>query len=128
MSEILFEDLFTHYGKRAYLHKLTDTKEVSGLNGRPTTAPDQPSDYIVTLDGETFFAEVKSSEGATSFPFKNIRPSQYRGARQQLAVGGTYLFYILRTKTGAWFRVPAKVILEWPRKSMTWVELEPYRI
>ena len=64
MSEYQFEQLFVPYGKTAYVQKLTDTKEVSGLNGRPTTAPEQPADYIVTHNGDMFYAEVKGSQVA----------------------------------------------------------------
>jgi penicillin-binding protein-related factor A (putative recombinase) len=130
MSEKKFEELFGPYGKRALLHKLTDTGEVNG--GRAKSAPiikvkSQPSDYVVTFDGTMFYAEIKSSESTTSFPFGNIRDCQMVASKRQLAAGGQYFFFILRTKVGTWFRVPANVIHNWPRQSMTWAELEHYR-
>jgi penicillin-binding protein-related factor A (putative recombinase) len=128
MSETLFEGLFAPYGKRAYLHKITDTKEVTGLNGRPTKTKKEPSDYIVTFDGIMFYAEVKGSQNETSFPFGNIQPGQLGASRRQLAAGGHYFFYILRNKTGHWHKVPADVIHNCPKQSMTWAELAPYRI
>lgn len=128
MSEARFEQLFQQYGKRVYLHRLTDTKEVTGFNRRPTKTKEQPADYVVTHDGEMFYAEVKESANATSFPFGNIRQGQLAAARRQRAAGGNYFFFILRTATGEWFRVRASLILDWPRKSMTWVELANFRI
>jgi len=132
MSEALFQRLFDRHGKSAFLFKMTDTTEVNSMN-RNTRSPKvkvkaQPSDYIVTLDGETFFAEVKSSMEEISFPFSNIRPTQVGFARQILAAKGKYFFFILRTRTGEWFRVPAKAILDHDKQSFKWTELQPYRM
>lgn len=123
MSEVRFEQLFSRYGKRAYVFKLTDTKEVARF--RAKTKP-QPSDYIICLDGEMFLAEVKESQNETSFPFGNIRTEQLAHARRLLAAGGKYFFFILQTRTGKWFCVPASVVLNCTKSSLKWSELQPY--
>ena len=127
MSEVRFEGLFTRYGKRAWLHKFEDTKELTGRNKRPTLSKVQPADYLVCHNGNMFLAEVKESRNPTSFPFGNIRDGQLAAARQVLAAGCSYFFCILQTRTGSWYRVPATVILGWPTQSMKWSELEPFR-
>jgi penicillin-binding protein-related factor A (putative recombinase) len=127
-SEDLFQTLFIKYGKQAYLFKLTDTKEVSGMNKRMVKTKEQPADFLICINGETSFAEVKSSENEVSFPFGNIRTGQIAHARRFMAAGGTYWFYILRVKTLSWFRVPAAVILDCPKSSLKWSELQPWRL
>jgi penicillin-binding protein-related factor A (putative recombinase) len=127
MSEKKFEELLAIFGKRAYFHKITDTKEVSGLNKARVKTKPQPADYIVCLDGEMFLAEVKESCNDTSFPFGNIRTTQLAHARMIIAAGGQYVFFILRTKTSTWYKVPAQVILGSSRSSIKWIELGGFR-
>lgn len=125
MSETLFEKLFEPLGKRAYVFKITDTKEVSGMNKRAAKTKPQPSDYIVCVDGHTYLAEIKSCDQAT-FPFSNIRPNQLAHARMIMAAGGDYYFFIYRPSARSWFRVPAKVILDHPVQHLKWDELTPF--
>lgn len=88
----------------------------------------QPADYLVTLDGDTYYAEVKSTENKTSFPFSLIRPNQWAAAAQQRAAGGLYFFYVKNLNTGDWHRVPGDVFLDHKAaRSMKWSELKPYR-
>lgn len=125
MSETLFEQLFKPLGKRAYVFKITDTKEVSGLNNRKVKTKPQPSDYIACIDGQTFLAEIKSCDQAT-FPFSNIRPNQLAHARMILAAGGAYFFFIYRPSARSWFKVPAQYILDHKAKHLKWDELIPF--
>lgn len=121
-----FEDLWKSLGKRAFCFKITDTRELSRFKA---TTKKQPSDYIVIVNGCTFFGEVKKSEDKTSFPFSNIQPGQLGYSQRILAAGGEYYFFVKSTVTGKWYRVPAKLVhdtLKAGRKSLKWTELEPY--
>ena len=127
MSEPLFRKKCETYGKKCFVHKLTDTGMLTGANKKLVHAEAQPADFVVTLHGITFYAEVKESANKTSFPFGNIRPTQLAFAKQIIASGGHYYFFILRKLTGQWFQVPAQVILATKdKKSLTWTELELY--
>ena len=96
-----------------------------GLNhGRALNAFKQPSDYLLTFAGQTLFAEVKSTDNPTGFRLTQIAPHQLGSAQRVIAAGGRYDFFI-RSKD-RWFRVPASVFLQWPRRSLSWAEHEPY--
>lgn len=86
------------------LYRFPDKKALTGLNGgRRVGDFPKPSDYLVTKSGETFYAEVKSVQSETSFPFADIRPSQSAMALKQSAFNGRYDFYIFSYGLGAWF-------------------------
>lgn len=126
-----FEARFTdRYGKRAFVCWLADTALAKGIRGKSALALPQPSDAIVTLNGHTWYAEVKSSENPVSFPFGDIRPSQWAASVRQVAAGGEYLFYLKSLATGLWFAVPAQVFHEIRAggvKSAKWADLHPYQ-
>lgn len=103
-AEAAFETLI----KADVLYRMPDQKALTGLNGgRRVGDFPKPSDYIITKGGETFYAEVKSVQSATSFPFDDIRPSQKSMALRQAAAGGRYDFYIFSFGLGRWFTLPA---------------------
>lgn len=121
--EILMRRL---YRSSLFLHRVTDSAEVRGMAGSGFTKP-QPSDYIVTIGGRMFYAEIKSSNNRTSFPFSDITLGQKAAAKQQLIAGGEYLFYIKNMITGRWYEVPALVIFEAIKaghQSVKWKMLE----
>ena len=123
-----FEDHFTKYGKRAFVFRLTDTATAKATAGKHAFVVAQPSDYIVVVEGEGFFAEVKSTVDTTSFHFSNIQKAQIAASRRITAAGGTYLFFIKSEELDQWFCVPAAVVHTTLRqkKSMSWKELEQY--
>lgn len=125
-AEKEFEKFFENLGKRAYVARLSDTATAKATGGGFIGA--QPSDYIVTLDGMTHYAEVKSSQNPTFFPFSNIKRGQKIAARRSTTAGGTYLFYIKNLNTNRWYCVPAQVIVNHSAKSIKWVEIEQYRM
>lgn len=87
-------------------YRFPDQKALRGLNrGRPVGDFPKPSDYLITKDRETFYAEVKSCQSAVSFPFADIRPAQKAMALTQAAVGGRYEFFIFSYGLGKWFRM-----------------------
>lgn len=86
------------------LYRFPDKKALVGLNGgRKVGDFPKPSDYLVTKAGETFYAEVKSVQSKTSFPFADIRPSQRAMALKQAKAGGRFDFYIFSYGLGKWF-------------------------
>jgi hypothetical protein len=66
-SESDFEDILSRLGKRAYCYRIVDAAEVRGRTGRIGFIRPAPSDYIVTIDGQTSYSEVKSTTD-TSLP------------------------------------------------------------
>jgi len=122
-----FEGFFKPLGKDAAVFRLSDTAAAKATGGG-FVAP-QPSDYICVVKGETFLAEVKSTEDKKSFHFSNIRKGQIAASRRSAAAGGTYLFFIKSEELGQWYCLPAEVVFETLRakKSMTWNELEPFK-
>ena len=115
------------YGKLCFIHRVTDTAEVRGRSGSKTAfTKAQPSDYLVTLKGKMHYAEVKSSNNKTSFPFSDITKQQWLTSKLQLLAKGEYIFYIQNMNTLLWYRVPAKVFHDHDKRSMKWDELNNY--
>lgn len=119
------------YGKGVYIHRFTDASDVRGFMGGISggraakgTAPPQPADFHVTHDDTAFYADVKHCEDAVSFPFSDIRPTQWSAAKQVTAAGGDYVFAIYAAKLKRWFAVPFEVIESHERKSIKWAELD----
>ena len=127
-SEKVFEAKFKSLGKRAFVYRFPDMKEVRGRtkNGAVWMRK-QPSDYLVTENGVMYYAEVKSSEAKISFPFSNIKAYQIGAARQQMAASGLYFFFLHRLDTGDWYKVPAELILNSDKSSVRWADLDSYR-
>ena len=118
----------TRYGKEVYVEKLTDTKSMRRTTGGfQVQAPSVPSDYIVTLKGEMWYAEVKSCSNKTSFPFSQFTKSQRAAMVKQRAAGGRYMVYIYNTNTGEWYEVSGPVLLDMEKetncKSIKWEEM-----
>jgi penicillin-binding protein-related factor A (putative recombinase) len=127
-TEKLFESVWDRMGKKAYYYRIPDAAELFGrnrgtiLNVRPT-----PSDYVVTTDGSSFYAEVKSSQNKTAFPFNLFKKGQSAAAPQVLSAGGAYFVFAHNLTTGTWYRIPWQVIQavkDLGRSSIPWTELE----
>ena len=127
IAEKQFEAHWAQYGKRAWVHRFSDTAEAIGINGAGTIAAAQPSDYLVVHDGLTFLAEVKHSADKTSFSHKGIRPMQFACARKSVPAGGQFLFFIKSKALNKWFCVPASVIINnRETKSTKWSDILQY--
>ena len=59
-----FESFMNARGKKAYVHRLTDTAQAKATGGKKAFVVNQPSDYLGVLDGNTFFGEVKTSKSS----------------------------------------------------------------
>lgn len=117
-------------GKDKFCFQFHDTRAAMGASGskRVFTAP-HPSDFLVTDNGEMFYAEVKSFAGS-SFNFSNVRPNQWSAARQQTAAGGKYFFYLFSTGNEIWFKIEARFLLsiyDEGRKSVKVTEILDFR-
>lgn len=128
-SETEFQNHWRRLGKRAFCFRLADAAEISGRAGKVVAARAQPSDYIVTFDGVTTFAEVKSTIDPLKFPFSLLKPAQIAFATFTVAAKGEYPVYVHSLHLGRWFRVPYQLILETRaagKASLPWTALEPY--
>lgn len=126
-SESFFEGIWRALGKRAFCYRIADAAEVRGRTGNIGTTRATPSDYIVTSEGQTFYAEVKSTQNPTSFPFSLLKKGQQAAGPQVIAAGGSYFVFVHNLTTDTWYRVPYAVIMavkDIGRASIPWSELE----
>ena len=129
-TESDFEDILRSMGKKAYFHRLVDASTIHGLTGKSGQAPPQPSDYVAVIDGITQFAEVKSTQNISSFPFSLLRTKQSAAAKQVLAAGGDYFVYVKSIMRGKWYRLDYKRIELYKNtldeQSIKWDEMPPW--
>jgi len=128
-SELIFEDRMTE--RNAFVYRFEDYADINykGGSNSPNKAVDaKPSDYIVSLSGSLFFAEVKSVATKRSFPFSSITKEQWRTAFKVVQTGGLYFFFIHFRELDEWFMVPAKEIIRHEKRSMNQPDLVPFRI
>lgn len=119
-----FVDHWKQYGKRAWVHRFSDTAQAIALNGEGAIAPSQPSDFLVVHDGITILAEVKHSADKVSFSHSGIQPKQFACARMSVPAGGNYFFFIKSKALNKWFCVPAAVIVNNKvSKSTKWADI-----
>ena len=92
------------------VERFWDQSDLRGINkGRAVADFAKPSDFLVTQDGNIHYAEVKSVQSATSFPFANLEAGQRSAALRQAAVGGDYRFYLFSYGLGEWFIMYADI-------------------
>ena len=128
-SEEIFDDAWKPLGKRAYVFKFEDTASLRGRNKKAVFAAAQPSDRLLVHDGQTCFAEIKSTIDPVRFKFTLLRRVQGFAAASAIAAGGSYDVFIHNLSQNQWFRLPYSVIAaakEEGRGSLTWDELSPY--
>ena len=107
-------------------HDARVAKGTGGSNRIFTTS--HPADYVVVDYGTMFYAEVKSSQNETSFPFDSIQKSQWSAAMRTVSAKGLYYFFIRSEVLKKWYRVPADVMLQLKAgeaKSVKWEYLKP---
>lgn len=126
-TEEEFEGIFTANGKDAFVFRLSDTAAAKATGGKGAFVKAQPSDFIVTNKGHTFYAEVKSARDEISFPHSNIRPFQMASSRRIVKAGGDFVFFLKNLLTNQWYCVPAQVIHAAEKKSTRWADIEQYK-
>jgi penicillin-binding protein-related factor A (putative recombinase) len=112
--------------------RLRDAADLHGINKRAVAAFATPSDYIVVSPNGMFFAEVKSTNNKTSFPFSMFTKGQKAAmARCFMAnAGGRYRVYIHNLITDTWYTLTANQYMTLFRegvKSVKWEDLSILR-
>lgn len=128
-SEKEFEEILDRLGKRAYYYRIVDAAEVRGRTGRIGFTRPAPSDYIVTLDGQTSYSEVKSTTDTSAFRFSLLRTKQSAAAVQIVAAGGSYFVYVHSLILNRWYRIPYQTIMgvkAGGKASINWQDLQDY--
>lgn len=126
------EDWFESFWKRKeqYCFQFHDARAAMGAaQSRRVFTTSHPSDFLVTDCGDTFYAEVKDCHDAVSFPFKNVKVSQWQAAIKLRAAYGKYYFFLHSQVRQCWYRVPGHVLVDLykaGRKSVKWAELAEY--
>lgn len=129
-SEQKWEDHFTKLGKAAFFYRVVDAAEVRGRTGKIGFIRPAPSDYVLVHGGRMSFAEVKSTQSSTSFPFSLLRTTQSAIAVQVLAAGGNYDIYAHNLLTDEWFKFPYQLVMdtkETGKASIPWSQLQDYK-
>jgi penicillin-binding protein-related factor A (putative recombinase) len=70
-----------------------------------------PSDYIVTISGQMFYAEVKSTQEKVSFKYSSFTKHQIIGMTRQAAAGGVYKVFIHHIPSDSWYVLDGPSIL-----------------
>ena len=120
--ELLFEDRVKLNGGLPV--RFQDTKDANG-----SWLKSNPADYVVAYESGSVYCEVKSFKGKT-FPFSNIKSSQFAWAAKIHALQQPYLFYLFQKETETWYLIPAFVILNQAKegiKSISLTDLEKYK-
>lgn len=122
-SQTQFEDMLrAKHGKLVYIHRMTDAAEVRGLNkGKFSLVKAQPSDYLITINGEMAYAEVKSTVGRR-ISRSCLEAGQLAACRQQLAAKGRYYVFVHFLGSGLWYRLPGSLFIESPPTTKSWTE------
>lgn len=120
-----FDDHFKLKGKRAFVFKFPDAAEIYGRVGKIGQTRAVPSDRIVTCDGETFYAEVKSTEDPLRFKKSLLRKTQTAFATQIIAAGGQYLVFVKSLALNLWYVMPYSVASASP--SILWSDMEAFK-
>lgn len=116
------------------VQRFYDQSDLRGLNrGRPVGDFAKPADYLITMGGRVSYAEVKSVQGAVSFPFGNIEDGQRSAALRHAAIGAgdCYHFYLFSYGTSRWYVMNADVFaatLAEGKKSIKFEELPEWKI
>jgi len=129
-TEAEFEAIWAKLGKHAWCFRLADKAEIFGRNGRHGNVRPQPSDYIVVHDGQTEFAEVKSTHDPRAFRFSLLSPKQAAMAARVYLAGGLYSVYIQVLPAGIWYRLSYRVIEQYRmarKASIPWADMEVFK-
>lgn len=125
-----YKESFKKFGKKAFVYQFHDTREAMGSTGsKRVFTQSRPSDFLITHDGVTFYAEVKSCATPTSFSFSNIRPDQWMYATLTAAAKGLYFFILKSEALDKWYKVPAPFLISLKDdniKSVKWENLNAY--
>lgn len=104
----------------------TDTYEARG-----TIVRDQPADRWMLYQGMFYLVEIKSCY-QDRFPLKDVRPSQWVGARRVTAAGGKSWFLLRHEVTGLWYKVEGMSLFLYKQEGNSslprWENLKPIKL
>jgi len=126
LSEELFEKKILLDDPQGHLYRFEDYAQVNF--GRQTTSKivqSKPADYLLTKHGHTSYVEVKSTIDSR-FPFKNIKRGQWRAGTLQTRAGGDYWVYIHFLTAKNWYKVPFRLLLDHPMKSLAEKDIKEF--
>jgi len=130
-SEAIFEEHWQQQGKAVYLYRFPDAAEIYGRNKKLVNVRSVPSDYLVTTEHGTFYAEVKSTLDPLTFNFSLLKKGQNSAGASVTVAKGVYLVYIHSLAHDQWYCIPYGVIRHTvevvKKKSLRWDELKEYK-
>lgn len=126
-EKVVFEHFNNDFGKNSVAYRFTDSADINRQSYKKgvrfvVTEVTNPSDFIVTCNGVTFFAEVKCTSDE-----KGVKPTllkQQGGSRRRItAAGGEFLYFIYSAHHKEWYKVHASDFID-KNKTVTWDELK----
>lgn len=123
ISQDLFEKQGLALGKSCFIHRFFDNSDLMNRGNRGhASLPRSPSDYLVTMKGMTFYAEVKGTE-KYQLPLSRIEPAQW-GAMQKVSYAhGRYFVFVYQIIEKKW-----EVIPHWNLLSLLSGNLKSFKI
>lgn len=125
-TEDRFVQGFAPLGKRVYIHRFRDHYDAKKVSKSAIALP-QPADFLVVMDGTTFFAEVKEVTDPDKFSYSRFTKSQKGAAIQAQAAGGLYYAFIYHTLSGQWYRIPLSFLRAAEIKTFYFKNLEFFK-
>lgn len=116
--EKFVDDYFNTLGKNCVCSRFNDTSDTIQGKGKGILLRRNPSDFVITQDGVTFYAEVKSTDspkGVSSSLF-----SQQKARRDRiLKADGLYIYFIYSSRLDVWFYANGEFIKEKAERSFS---------
>lgn len=125
LTEALYQKRIAAMGKRAFNFRFADAADAYGKNKRLVLTDRQPSDFLTTAFGRTFYAECKETKNPRGFNTGIISQHQRNVAVQVAAAGGTYLFIVNNLNTNELHVVPAASMFE-HRGRIDWEDMRQW--
>lgn len=96
---------------RTIVYRIPDLRDLVGLNGgKRLTDYAKPSDYIVSQEDRTWFAEVKSTHNVTRLSYACLQKGQRAMCLKQAKIGGKWDLHVFGYVPGQWFIVDCQRI------------------
>ena len=130
--EKVIYDYFNNKSKESVCVRFQDTLDASKKSGlfsknSPRLIPMErnPSDFMITDNGDTYYAEVKHTEN-TTYITSSLLSEQKMFRDRILKAGGKYIYYIYADNIHQWYAIPGQVFKD--RSNVKWKELGQYMI
>lgn len=122
-----FQFRWNSLGKRAWLYRFEDVKDLYGINDKTIINGFQkPADFLAVFNGWTSLIECKATKNIKGFPTSLLEKAQISAATRMIAAQGNYTIAIRRMSDGVTYLVPATVVLN-GKGVLPWDTLLPYQ-